>query len=114
MLSEQLKSACTRYMRVGDYERALDCIDNAVKEVKSYVFRSAEVQGLRQLTNAFRTAMKQMISGSDDAKRQECYELLHRSYVIWSYNCFDDFMVSLEWYRKPAEKFWLPRREQLL
>ena len=98
----ELTEAVIKFINIGDYKSAFDCIANVYKEDKD--------TGTR-LNNAFRKAVRVKID--NDLDMEESYELLHQSYVLTAQDCFDDFMIALEWYRPNEEKFWLPRRKQL-
>ena len=39
---------------------------------------------------------------------------IHYLYILTAREKFDDFMIALEWNREPQERFWLPRRKQLM
>ena len=39
---------------------------------------------------------------------------LHYLYILTAREKFDDFMIAIEWNREPQERFWLPRRRQLM
>lgn len=39
---------------------------------------------------------------------------LHYLYILTAREKFDDFMIAIEWNREPHERFWLPRRKQLM
>ena len=39
---------------------------------------------------------------------------LHYLYILTAREKFDDFMIAIEWNREPQERFWLPRRKQLM
>ena len=99
----ELYKACSAYMRSGDYDRALDCAVTLYKE---------SPKEWRGLVLAFRKAMKGMVESG--ARVEDAYELLHQSYLLCAETSFDDFMIAIEWYRKPEEKFWQVRREHLL
>lgn len=102
-ITNPLYESCIRFMKVGDYEKAWSCIEHLYEENKREWYK---------LVEAFRRAMKKMV---EEGKRsEECYELMHRSYVMTGPDRFDDFMIACEWYRPPEEKYWLVRREKLI
>ena len=39
---------------------------------------------------------------------------IHYLYILTAREKFDDFMIAIEWSREPHERFWLPRRKQLM
>lgn len=44
----------------------------------------------------------------------EIENALHYLYILTAREKFDDFMIAVEWNREPQERFWLPRRKQLM
>ena len=44
----------------------------------------------------------------------EMENALHYLYILTAREKFDDFMIAIEWNREPQERFWLPRRKQLM
>ena len=103
MAENELYTACKKYMNITEYRKAFDCIVNLWNESGMAWYKVIE---------AFRRSMKKMVTESN--RSEECYELLHESYVLTGAERFDDFMIAAEWYRPPEEKFWVIRREQLL
>ena len=55
---------------------------------------------------------KMMRSGEYDYDILE--NALHYLYILTARDKFDDFMIAIEWNREPQERFWLPRRKQLM
>lgn len=55
---------------------------------------------------------KMMRSGEYDFDILE--NALHYLYILTARDKFDDFMIAIEWKREPQERFWLPRRKQLM
>lgn len=41
-------------------------------------------------------------------------DAVHYLYILTARDKFDDFMIAMEWNREPHERFWLPRRKQLM
>ena len=109
---EQLETACIQFMKNGRYDEALDCIENIGRMVSGVGCMDQRVLRYRQMQRGYREAIKALLSKGDNPK--DNYERLHRSYVIGGHDSFDDFMVAVEWYREPSERYWLPRRAQLL
>ena len=48
------------------------------------------------------------------AGNAEALELVRETYLWAAPKDFDSYMIYLEWKRKPQERFYLPRRKQLL
>lgn len=44
----------------------------------------------------------------------ELENCLHYLYILTAREKFDDFMIAIEWNREPQERYWLPRRKQLM
>ena len=44
----------------------------------------------------------------------EAYEIVKNAYLWLAPRDFDSYMIYLEWNRKPRERFYLPRRKQLM
>ena len=109
---EQLEGACVTFMKNGRYDEALDCIENIGRMVSGIGCKDQRVLRYRQIQRGYREAIKALLEKGDNPK--DNYERLHRSYVIGGHDSFDDFMVAVEWYREPSERYWLPRRAQLL
>lgn len=55
---------------------------------------------------------KMMRSGEYDFNVLE--NAVHYLYILTAREKFDDFMIAVEWNREPQERFWLPRRKQLM
>lgn len=108
----ELEDAAVKYMRSGRYNEALDCIENIGTIVHGLGCMDQRVLRYRKVMKGYRDTIKALLEKGDNPK--ENYERLHRSYLIGGYDSFDDFMVAVEWYREPEEKYWLPRRAQLL
>jgi len=61
----------------------------------------------------YRIELQQMMrTGRGDIDAMN--EALHGLYVLTGQDHFDDFMIAIEWNREAKERFWLPRRSQLL
>ena len=108
----ELEEACIKFMRSGHYDESLDCLENMARMVKGKKVLEPDVLRYRKIMKGYRDAIKALLEKGDDVKTH--YERLHRSYLIGGQDSFDDFMVAVEWYREPEEKYWLPRRSQLL
>lgn len=100
---KELREACVRFMRNSSYEDAFDCI--------CHIYKKDKETG-RKMINGFRKAMKENVK--EGVNVEKCMELSRKSYCLTGADNFDDFMIAIEWYREPSEKFWLPRREELL
>ena len=83
------------------YDKALDVLEASHMEDK---------KGTYPLIQKFRrgqTALARM-------GREEALKHLRRSYFMTARDYFDDFCIAMEWERPPHQRFYLPRRKQLL
>ena len=44
---------------------------------------------------------------------EELDTILYRTYLLLAKDLFEDFLIALEWGRKPSEKFYEPRKSRL-
>ena len=56
----------------------------------------------------------QSMARNGDANFDTIENALHYLYILTAREKFDDFMIAIEWNREPQERFWLPRRKQLM
>jgi predicted phage terminase large subunit-like protein len=108
----ELERACVSYMKAGRYDEALDCLENIGVMVSGQRCLETSVLRYRKMLKGYRDTIKALLEKGDNPK--DNYERLHRSYVFGGKDSFDDFMIAVEWYREPEEKYWLPRRAQLM
>lgn len=83
------------------YDKALDVLETSYAEDKD---------GTYPLIEKFRrgqTALARL--GNADA-----FDHLRRSYFMTAQDKFDDFCIAMEWERPANQRFYLPRRKQLL
>lgn len=88
-----------------DVENAYSALVNMWQEDKS-----EEVYNL--IYNYRLELQKMMRSGEYDFNVLE--NAVHYLYILTAREKFDDFMIAIEWNREPQERFWLPRRKQLM
>lgn len=98
---EQVKKIYGKFVKNRMWVRALDVLEAAYAEDKKGVYPL--IQKFRQ----GQIALTKMGKG-------ESYEYLRRSYFMTAQDYFDDFCIAMEWERRPKERFYLPRRKQLL
>ena len=103
----KLLDAMGRYSRAGEWWKAYQCLEGAYKRNRVMV---------RQRQLLFRDALREYIkSGSGNADSVgEAYRALRASYFLSARDYFDDYCIAVEWNREPGDKFYLPRRKQLL
>lgn len=87
-----LYESAMRFHANGMYDREMDCYEVMYGEDRA---KTAEL-------------LKEFDRTCSDR------ELLYRSHRIRARDYFDDFMLTIEWYRKSEAKFWLPRRAKLM
>jgi len=90
-----------KFIRHKMYDKALDVLETSYAEDK---------KGTYPLIQKFRrgqTALARM-------GREEAMKYLRRSYFMTARDYFDDFCIAMEWERPAHQRFYLPRRKQLL
>lgn len=103
-----LMDAWGRYCRAEEWWKAYQCIEGAYKRNSLVVRKSLLV---------FRDILNNCIRNSGEAKKgkaEEAYRALRASYFLSARDCFDDYCIAVEWERPAADRFYLPRRKQLL
>lgn len=98
---EQVKKIYGKFVKNRMWVRALDVLEAAYAEDKKGVYPL--IQKFRQ----GQIALTKMGKG-------ESYDYLRRSYFMTARDYFDDFLIAMEWERNPKDRFYLPRRKQLL
>lgn len=99
-LDMELVAALEVFKRRNDLKRWHDCCAN--------LYRQDKAEG-RPYVKEYRTEMTRRAQVGDT----DAYGFAKKSYIITARDNFDDFMVSMEWNRAVAAKFWLPRRRVL-
>lgn len=103
-MRQELYDNCIKALQGQRYELGLSYI--------RHIYSEDHDEG-RMMARRFRRSMEKVMGRGGDVRR-EAYDLVYRSFVLSARDYFDDFMVALEFFRKPGEQFWLPRRDQLL
>ena len=98
-----LYEAFTAYAKNGKYLEAYDCLTGLYPDDR---------RGTYPVICAFRQLLKNVLQNG--YQTAEVYEILHQTYILTGRDRLDDFWIAMEWYRRPGERFWLPRREKLL
>ena len=100
-ISDMAYSAYRKFVRNRMYSKALDVLSASYAE---------DIPATYPYIKQFRSAMAAMArNGSGKAM-----ELIRRSYLLTARDCFDDYCVFLEWDRPLKNRFYQPRRKQLL
>lgn len=89
-----LEEAYREFMKNGEYEKAYSCLTHLCKGWDYY-----------PLVCEYRKEI---------SSKPEMREFLKKAYLLTARDHFDDFMIYVEWNRPLKEKYWLPRRNQLL
>lgn len=102
-MEDKAFSAYKKFLRARMYSKALDvltvCYSTAPEETYAYI-------------KQFRAALSTLAQGKSGAR--EYMPLLRRAYLLTARECFDDFCIFLEWDRPLKNRFYQPRRKQLL
>ena len=88
----EIIEAYKEFMKNGMYDKAFSCLTHIYKGGWEYY----------PMVCDFRKQVSQN------------REILKKAYLLTAKDHFDDFMIYIEWNRPLKEKFWLPRRNQLL
>lgn len=100
-MDERVREIYGKFIRHKMYDKALDVLETSYAEDK---------RGTYPLIEKFRhgqTALARL-------GREEAFGLLRRSYFMTARDVFDDFCIAMEWERPANQRFYLPRRKQLL
>ena len=83
------------------YGKAMDVLETSYFEDK---------KGTYPLIQKYRIGLTKLARmGNADAMKH-----LRRAYFLTAQDVFDDFCIAMEWERNPSQRFYLPRRKQLL
>lgn len=100
-MKDMAYSAYRKFVRHRMYSKALDVLEASYAE---------DIEATYPYIKQFRGAMVMMAkNGSKSAM-----ELLRRSYKMTARDCFDDYCTFLEWDRPLKNRFYAPRRKQLM
>ena len=83
------------------WERALDTLEASYAD---------DPKGTYPLIQRFRAGQRALAKMG----KAESLKYLRRSYFMTARDRFDDFLIANEWEREPKNRFYLPRRRQLL
>ena len=100
---EELTAAYRSYRKNRMYRPALQCAEE--------VWHRNHGAGMFLMRDFRELMVSEMQGGGTNGLA--CWDLSRESYMITAKDCFDDFMVAMEWERNPASRFWLPRRKIL-
>lgn len=107
MISNELKKAFNQFKNTNvdyAYSALVNMWSDATKNEKKQIYKviynyRLELQArMRKNPNNF----------------DELENAVHYLYILTARDYFDDFMIAIEWNREPQERFWLPRRKQLM
>lgn len=100
-MDERVVDLYGKFIRHKLYGKALDVLESSYAEDK---------KGTYPLIQKFRrgqTALARL-------GHEEAFKHLRRSYFMTARDYFDDFCIAVEWERPANQRFYLPRRKQLL
>lgn len=100
-MDERVKDLYGKFVKHKMYSKALDVLETSYAE---------DPKGTYPLIEKFRrgqTALARL-------GKEEAFKHLRRSYFMTARDVFDDFCVAMEWERPANQRFYLPRRKQLL
>ena len=100
----KLMDAWGRYCRAEEWWKAYQCLEGAYRRNRIVV---------RKQQLLFRDMLRSYIS-KGAGKPAEAYKALRASYFLSARDYFDDYCIAVEWNRPPQDRFYLPRRKQLL
>lgn len=100
-MEERAYAAYRKFVRHRMYEKALDVLT---------VSYASDVEGTYPYVKQFRQAMTYLAQGG----HVKLMSTLRRAYKLTSKDCFDDYCIFLEWDRPLKNRFYQPRRKQLL
>lgn len=106
-MDERVKNIYTRFIKNRIYDKALDVLEASYAEDKS---------GTYGLIDSFRQGLTRIIRANTKLGKEDVdlMPLLRRAYFLTAADKFDDFLIAMEWEREPEQRFYLPRRKQLL
>lgn len=87
----------------------MQCIKEIWEMDKEFVYK--HIGEAREL---FYPKIDECVAMGDWRSVDELDKTLYKSYLLTAQDLFDDFLIALEWGRKKAERFYMPRRKTLL
>lgn len=100
-MDERVTKLYKQFIKHKLYGKALDVLEVSYAEDR---------KGTYPLIQKLRSGLTALVRlGNNDA-----FKLLRRSYFMTARDYFDDFCIAMEWERPPQQRFYLPRRKQLL
>ena len=100
-MDSRVKTTYSKFVKNKMWVRAMDVLE------ASYMEDPKETYPLIQKFRQGQVALAKM--GKEDALKH-----LRRAYFLTAQDYFDDFLIANEWDRPPKNRFYLPRRKQLL
>ena len=105
----KLMDAWGRYCRAEEWWKAYQCLEGAYKRNRLVVRKQQLL--FRDTLNGY---LKSGSARINSDKCREAYKALRASYFLSARDYFDDYCIAVEWERQPQDRFYLPRRMQLL
>ena len=100
-MDERVTGLYKKFVKNRMWERAMDVLEASYEEDR---------KGTYNLIIQFRKGLTALAKGGSG----EVMKVLRRSYFLCAKDYFDDFIIAMEWERHVKNRFYLPRRKQLL
>ena len=100
-MDERVEGLYKAFVKHKQYGKALDVLEASYADDR---------KGTYPLIQKYRRGLTAMVRRGEG----EMMKLLRRSYFLTARDYFDDFCIAMEWERQPNQRFYLPRRKQLL
>ena len=100
-MDDRVEELYKKFIKHKMYGKALDVLETSYAE---------DPKGTYTLIQKFRRGQTALLR----LGKAEALGYLRRSYFMTAQDYFDDFCIAMEWERPPQQRFYLPRRKQLL
>jgi predicted phage terminase large subunit-like protein len=100
-MDERVTELYGKFIKHKMYGKALDVLETSYAE---------DPKGTYPLIEKFRRGQTALAR----IGKEEAFKHLRRSYFMTARDVFDDFCIAMEWERPAGQRFYLPRRKQLL
>ncbi len=99
----RVKDIYSKFIKNRRYDKALDVLETSYAD---------DPKGTYPLLQSYKLGLTRLIKAK--AEDSKLMENLRRAYFLTARDKFDDFIIAMEWEREPSQRFYLPRRKQLL
>lgn len=105
-MDERVKGIYSRFIKNRLYDKAFDVLEASYSDDK---------KGTYPLIQNYRNGLTRIMKANAKmGKGEDLMPFLRRAYFLTARDYFDDFIIAMEWERDPDQRFYLPRRKQLL